>query len=127
ELARIAPSPRGIPQIEVAFDIDANGIVNVSARDLGTGKEQRVTISGGSALGKDEINRMMAEAEKFAEEDARRRDEAETRNRAHTLAYHAEKFLAEDAERVPDDIKSEVESAIADLKKALEGTDLDAI
>jgi molecular chaperone DnaK len=127
ELAGIAPAPRGIPQIEVAFDIDANGIVNVSAKDLGTGKEQRVTISGGSALSKDEINRMMAEAEKFAEEDARRRDEAETRNRADTLAYQTEKFLAENAEKVPEDIKAEVESAVADLKKALEGTDIDAI
>src|SRR5579863_8620217 len=127
ELAGIAPAPRGIPQIEVAFDIDANGIVNVTAKDLGTGKEQRVTISGGSALSKDEINRMMSEAEKFAEEDARRRDEAETRNRADTLAYQTEKFLAENAEKVPDDIKAEVESAVADLKKALEGTDIDAI
>jgi len=127
ELAGIAPAPRGIPQIEVAFDIDANGIVNVSAKDLGTGKEQRVTISGGSALSKDEINRMMSEAEKFAEEDARRRDEAETRNRADTLAYQTEKFVAENAEKIPEDIKSEVESAVADLKKALEGTDIDAI
>src|SRR5499433_2728239 len=127
ELAVIAPAPRGVPQIEVAFDIDANGIVNVSAKDLGTGKEQRVTISGGSALGKDEINRMMAEAEKFAEEDAKRRDEAETRNRADTLAYQTEKFLAENAEKIPEDIKAEVESAIADLKKSLEGTDIDAI
>jgi molecular chaperone DnaK len=127
ELAGLAPAPRGVPQIEVAFDIDANGIVNVSAKDLGTGKEQRVTITGGSALGKDEINRMMAEAEKYAEEDARRRDEAETRNRADTLAYQTEKFLAENADKVPDDIKSEVEAAVADLKKALEGTDIDAI
>ena len=127
ELAGIAPAPRGIPQIEVAFDIDANGIVNVSAKDLGTGKEQRVTISGGSALGKDDINRMMAEAEKYAEEDALRRDEAEVRNRADTLAYQTEKFLAENADKVPEDIKAEVESAVADLKKALEGTDIDAI
>jgi len=127
ELAGIAPAPRGVPQIEVAFDIDANGIVNVSAKDLGTGKEQRVTITGGSALAKDDIQRMVDEAEKYAEEDARRRDEAETRNRADTLAYQTEKFLAENADKVPDDIKSEVEAAIADLKKALEGTDLDAI
>jgi molecular chaperone DnaK len=127
ELAGIAPSPRGVPQIEVAFDIDANGIVNVSAKDLGTGKEQRVTITGGSALGKDDIARMMDEAEKYAEEDARRRDEAETRNRADTLAYQTEKFLAENAEKIPDDIRSEVGEAIADLKKALEGTDTDAI
>ncbi len=127
ELAGIAPSPRGVPQIEVAFDIDANGIVNVSAKDLGTGKEQRVTITGGSALAKDDIQRMVDEAEKYAEEDARRRDEAETRNRADTLAYQTEKFLAENADKVPDDIKSEVETAIADLKKTLEGSDLDAI
>jgi molecular chaperone DnaK len=127
ELAGIAPAPRGIPQIEVAFDIDANGIVNVSAKDLGTGKEQRVTITGGSALGKDDIARMMDEAEKYAEEDARRRDEAETRNRADTLAYQTEKFVAENAEKIPDDIKSEVNDAVAELKKALEGTDIDAI
>jgi molecular chaperone DnaK len=112
ELSGLAPAPRGIPQIEVAF---------------GTGKEQRVTISGGSALGKDEINRMMAEAEQFAAEDAARREEAEVRNRADTLAYQTEKFLGENAEKVPDDIKSEVESSIADLKKALEGTDIEAI
>ena len=127
ELSGLAPAPRGIPQIEVAFDIDANGIVNVSAKDLGTGKEQRVTISGGSALGKDEINRMMAEAEKFAAEDAARREEAEVRNRADTLAYQTEKFLGENADKVPDDIKSEVEESIAELKKALEGTDTEAI
>ncbi len=127
ELAGIAPAPRGVPQIEVAFDIDANGIVNVSAKDLGTGKEQRVTITGGSALAKDDIQRMMDEAEKYAEEDAQRRDEAETRNRADTLAYQTEKFVAENAEKIPDDIKSEVNEAVADLKKALEGTDIDAI
>ena len=127
ELSGLAPAPRGIPQIEVAFDIDANGIVNVSAKDLGTGKEQRVTISGGSALSKDEINRMMAEAEKFAAEDAARREEAEVRNRADTLAYQTEKFLGENTDKVPDDIKSEVEEAIADLKKVLEGTDTEAI
>jgi molecular chaperone DnaK len=127
ELAGLAPAPRGIPQIEVTFDIDANGIVNVSAKDLGTGKQQSVTISGGSALGKDEIERMMADAEKYAEEDRQRREEAEVRNRAETLAYTTEKFLAENADKVPDDVKSEVESSIADLKKALEGTDTDAI
>jgi molecular chaperone DnaK len=127
ELAGIAPAPRGVPQIEVAFDIDANGIVNVSAKDLGTGKEQSVQITGGSALGKDDIQRMVDEAEKYAEEDARRRDEAETRNRADTLAYSTEKFVAENAEKIPEDIKAEVESAIADLKRALEGDDIDAI
>jgi molecular chaperone DnaK len=127
ELAGIAPAPRGIPQIEVTFDIDANGIVNVSAKDLGTGKQQSVTISGGSALGKDDIERMMADAEKYAEEDRSRREEAEVRNRGETLAYTTEKFLAENADKVPDDIKSEVESSIAELKKTLEGTDTEAI
>jgi molecular chaperone DnaK len=127
ELAGLAPAPRGIPQIEVTFDIDANGIVNVSAKDLGTGKQQSVTITGGSALAKDDIERMMADAEKYAEEDRQRREEAEVRNRAETLAYTTEKFLAENTDKIPDDIKSEVEASIADLKKALEGTDTEAI
>ena len=127
ELAGIAPAPRGVPQVEVTFDIDANGIVNVSAKDQGTGKQQSVTISGGSALGKDDIERMMADAEKYAEEDRSRREEAEVRNRGETLAYTTEKFLAENADKVPDDIKSEVESSIAELKKTLEGTDTEAI
>ena len=127
ELAGLAPAPRGVPQIEVAFDIDANGIVNVSAKDLGTGKEQSVQITGGSALGKDDIQRMVDEAEKYAEEDAARREEAEVRNRADTLAYSTEKFVAENADKIPADVKAEVESAIADLKRALEGTDIDAI
>jgi len=127
ELAGLAPAPRGVPQIEVAFDIDANGIVNVSAKDLGTGKEQSVQITGGSALGKDDIQRMVDEAEKYAEEDAQRREEAEVRNRADTLAYSTEKFVAENADKIPADVKAEVESAIADLKRALEGTDVEAI
>jgi molecular chaperone DnaK len=127
ELAGLAPAPRGIPQIEVTFDIDANGIVNVSAKDLGTGKQQSVTISGGSALPKDDIERMMADAEKYAEEDRQRREEAEVRNRAESLAYTTEKFLSENSDKVPSDVKSEVESAIADLKRALEGTDTEAI
>ena len=127
ELAGLAPAPRGVPQIEVAFDIDANGIVNVSAKDLGTGKEQSVQITGGSALGKDDIQRMVDEAEKYAEEDARRREEAEVRNRADTLAYSTEKFVAENADKIPADVKEEVDSAIADLKRALEGTDVEAI
>jgi hypothetical protein len=127
ELAGLAPAPRGIPQIEVAFDIDANGIVNVSAKDLGTGKEQRVTITGGSALGKDEIDRMMAEAEKFAEEDAKRREEGEVRNRAGTLAYQTQKFLAENAEKVPGDMKAEVREALAEVRRALESKHTDAI
>jgi molecular chaperone DnaK len=127
ELAGLAPSPRGIPQIEVTFDIDANGIVSVAAKDLGTGKQQSVTISGGSALPKEDIEQMMADAEKYAEEDRKRREEAEIRNRAETLAYTTEKFLGENTDKVPDDVKSEVESAIADLKKTLEGTDTEAI
>jgi molecular chaperone DnaK len=127
ELAGIAPAPRGVPQIEVEFDIDANGIVNVSAKDLGTGKAQSVQITGGSALPKEDIEKMVAEAEKYAAEDAARREEAETRNRADSLAYQTEKFLAENSEKIPADVKSEVESAVADLKKALEGTDIEAI
>jgi molecular chaperone DnaK len=127
ELTGIAPAPRGVPQIEVGFDIDANGIVNVTAKDLGTGKEQSVTISGGSALPKDDIERMMAEAEKFAEEDRQRREEAETRNQGDTLAYTTEKFLAENAEKIPADIKTEVEDAVKELKEALKGTDIEAI
>jgi molecular chaperone DnaK len=127
ELTGIAPAPRGVPQIEVAFDIDANGIVNVTAKDLGTGREQSVTISGGSALPKDDIQRMMAEAEKFAEEDRQRREEAETRNQGDSLAYTTEKFLAENAEKIPEDIKSEVEAAVKELKEALKGSDVEAI
>jgi molecular chaperone DnaK len=127
ELAGIAPAPRGIPQIEVTFDIDANGIVNVSAKDLGTGKQQSVQITGGSALAKDDIERMMADAEKYAEEDRQRREEAEVRNRGESLAYTTEKFLSENADKVPGDVKAEVEAAIAELKKALEGTDTETI
>src|SRR5450432_37610 len=127
ELTGLPPAPRGIPQIEVTFDIDANGIVNVSAKDLGTGKQQSFQISGGSALGKDDIAKMMAEAEQYAEEDRNRREEAEVRNRAETMVYTTEKFLGENAEKVPDDIKSDVEASIAELKKALEGTDTEAI
>jgi molecular chaperone DnaK len=127
ELAGIAPAPRGVPQIEVTFDIDANGIVNVSAKDLGTGKQQSVTISGGSALSKDDIQRMMADAERYADEDRQRREEAETRNRAETLAYTTEKFLSENSDKLPEDVKAEVSTSIAELKKTLEGTDTEAI
>ena len=101
DLTGIAPSPRGIPQIEVSFDIDANGIVNVSAKDLGTGKQQSVQITGGSALNKDDIEKMVRDAEQYAEEDRRRREEAEVRNQADTLVYSTEKFLAENDEKVP--------------------------
>jgi len=127
DLTGIAPAPRGIPQIEVSFDIDANGIVNVSAKDLGTGKQQSVQITGGSALNKDDIEKMVRDAEQYAEEDRRRREEAEVRNQADTLVYSTEKFLAENDEKVPADIKSEVRDAIADLKKAIEGNDIETI
>jgi molecular chaperone DnaK len=124
ELTGIAPAPRGVPQVEVTFDIDANGIVQVSAKDRGTGKEQSITISGGSALPKDEIDRMVREAEAHAEEDRLRREEAETRNSAEQLVYSTEKFVEENAEKLPADGKEKVTAAIADLKKALAGTDL---
>src|SRR5215470_3845637 len=123
ELTGIAPAPRGIPQIEVTFDIDANGIVHVSAKDRGTGKEQSMTISGGSALPKDEIDRMVREAEAHAEEDRKRRDEAESRNSAEQLVYSTEKFLSENDATLPADGKSRVQQAIDDLKKALAGSD----
>jgi molecular chaperone DnaK len=127
QLTGLPPAPRGVPQIEVTFDIDANGIVNVSAKDLGTGKEQSMVISGGSALPKDDIDRMMREAEQYAEEDRSRREEAEVRNNADTLTYSTEKFLRENDEKIPEDVKSEVTSALEDAKKALEGTDTDSI
>jgi molecular chaperone DnaK len=127
ELTGLPPAPRGVPQIEVTFDIDANGIVHVSAKDLGTGKEQSMTITGGSALPKDDIDRMMRDAEQYAEEDRQRRESAETRNQADTLVYSTEKFLADNGDKVPDDVKTEVTSAVADVKKALEADDLDAI
>jgi molecular chaperone DnaK len=123
ELTGIAPAPRGVPQIEVTFDIDANGIVNVSAKDLGTGKEQSMTITGGSALPKEDIERMMREAESYAEEDKKRREEAEIRNNADSLAYQTEKFVRENGDKIPADVKTEVEESLAELKKALEGTD----
>jgi molecular chaperone DnaK len=131
ELTGIAPAPRGIPQIEVTFDIDANGIVHVSAKDLGTGKEQRMTITGGSALPKDEIERMMKDAESHAEEDKKRREEAEIRNSGDSLVYQTEKFLKDNEDKLKEgesaEKKSEVEAAMSDLKKALEGTDSSAI
>ncbi|MFF3667385.1 molecular chaperone DnaK [Microtetraspora malaysiensis] len=127
ELTGIAPAPRGVPQIEVTFDIDANGIVNVGAKDLGTGKEQSMTITGGSALGKDDIERMMREADSYAEEDKKRREEAEVRNNADALVYQTEKFLHDNDDKVPADVKTEVNDALAELKKTLEGTDSAAI
>ncbi|HJY24655.1 MAG TPA: molecular chaperone DnaK [Actinomycetes bacterium] len=127
ELTGLPPAPRGVPQIEVTFDIDANGIMHVSAKDLGTGKEQRMTVTGGSALPKEDIDRMMREAEQYAEEDRQRREEAETRNSAEQLVYQTEKFLADNADKVPGDLKSDVESSVDELKTALKDNDTAAI
>jgi molecular chaperone DnaK len=127
ELTGLPPAPRGVPQIEVTFDIDANGIVHVHAKDLGTGKEQSMTITGGSALPKDDIDRMMREAEEYAEEDKKRRESAEVRNQADGLVYTTEKFLADNGDKVPDDVKTEVTDAVAEVKKALEADDVDEI
>ena len=127
ELTGIAPAPRGIPQIEVSFDIDANGIVHVSAKDRGTGKEQSMTISGGSALPKEDIDRMVKEAEAHAEEDKKRREDAETRNSAEQQAYSIEKLLKDNKDKLPEDVHSEVSEAVNDLKKALEGDDIEPV
>ncbi|MBW1602312.1 molecular chaperone DnaK [Streptomyces sp. JJ66] len=127
ELTGLPPAPRGVPQVEVTFDIDANGIMHVSAKDLGTGKEQRMTVTGGSALPKDDIERMMRDAEQYAEEDSKRREAAETRNQAEQLVYTTEKFLQENEDKVPADTKSEVEEAVSDLKEKLKGEDTSAI
>lgn len=127
ELTGIAPAPRGVPQIEVTFDIDANGIVHVSAKDRGTNKEQSMTITGGSALPKDEIDRMVKEAEAHAAEDKARREEAETRNSAEQLVYSTEKVLADNADKVSEEVSTEVKDAITELRTALEGTDLDEV
>ena len=127
ELTGIAPAPRGIPQIEVSFDIDANGIVHVSAKDRGTGKEQSMTISGGSALPKEDIDRMVKDAEAHAAEDKKRRENAETRNRAEQQAYSVEKLLKDNKDKIPADLSSEVSGAVEQLKKALEGEDIEAI
>ena len=127
ELTGLPPAPRGVPQIEVVFDIDANGIVHVSAKDLGTGKEQRMTISGGSALPKDEVERMMKEAEQYAEEDKKRRDEAETRNSSEALVFQTEKFLGENGDKLPAEGKADVEEALTELKSALGGSDIAAV
>jgi molecular chaperone DnaK len=127
ELTGLPPAPRSVPQIEVSFDIDANGIVHVSAKDLGTGKEQSMTITGGGALSKEEIDRMMKDAEAHAEEDRLRREEAEVRNQAESLVFQTEKFLAENGDKVPADAKANVDEPLATLKSALEGSDIEAI
>ncbi|MGI8881619.1 MAG: molecular chaperone DnaK [Jatrophihabitans sp.] len=124
DLTGIPPAPRGVPQIEVTFDIDANGIVHVSAKDLATQKEQGMTITGGSGLSKDEIERMMKEAESHADEDKARRDEAETRNTAESQQYATEKFLAENGDKLSEDTQSQLQTDLAELKTALGGTDL---
>ncbi|EIF01090.1 molecular chaperone DnaK [Saccharomonospora glauca] len=123
ELTGIPPAPRGVPQIEVTFDIDANGIVHVTAKDLGTGKEQSIKITGGSALPQEDIERMIKDAEAHAEEDRRRREEAETRNQAETLVYQTEKFIKDNDEKLPEDLKGKVKSAIDEANEALKGTD----
>ncbi|MFD8805771.1 molecular chaperone DnaK [Streptomyces sp. NPDC059597] len=127
ELTGLPPAPRSVPQIEVAFDIDANGIMHVSAKDLGTGREQKMTVTGGSALGKNDIDRMVREAEQYAEEDHRRREAAETRNQAEQLVYSTEKLIRDNPEKIPADARHETESAIEDLKEQLKGDDTSAI
>ncbi|MEE2042796.1 MULTISPECIES: molecular chaperone DnaK [Nocardiopsidaceae] len=127
DLTGLPPAPRGVPQIEVAFDIDANGIVSVTAKDLGTGREQSVTISGGSAMSKDDIDKMVRDAEQYAEEDRKRREEAEVRNNAESLVYQTEKVIKDNEDKIPADVRSETEAAVAELKTALEGTDVEAI
>ncbi len=123
DLTGLPPAPRGVPQIEVTFDIDANGIVHVSARDTATGKEQSMTISGGSTLSKDDIDRMMRDAEAHADEDKQRREEAEVRNNAEALVYQTEKFLADNADKVPTEAKENVAGPLEELKKAIDEND----
>ena len=127
ELSGIAPAPRGIPQIEVTFDIDANGIVHVSAKDKGTGKEASVTITGGSSLAKEDIERMVREAEEHAAEDKKRREEQDTRNNAEQLVYQTEKLIKENDEKLPEDVKTDVQADVDALKSALAGDDVDAV
>ena len=126
-LTGLPPAPRNVPQIEVTFDIDANGIVHVSAKDLGTSKEQSMVISGGTALGKDDINQMIKDAEAHAEEDRRKREEAEVRNTADSLAWQTENLLKEQGDKVPADDRQKIEDALKKLKDALAGTDVDAV
>jgi molecular chaperone DnaK len=127
ELTGLPPAPRGVPQIEVTFDIDANGIVNVHAKDLGTGKEQKMTITGGSALPKDDIERMMRDAQDHADEDRQRREDAETRNLAEALQWQTEKFLAESGDKLPQSVRDEVNEGLSDLRGALGGSDIERI
>ncbi|MFJ3200144.1 molecular chaperone DnaK [Streptomyces sp. NPDC086989] len=123
ELTGLPPAPRGVPQIEVSFDIDANGIMHVTAKDLGTGKEQKMTVTGGSSLGKDEVDRMRQEAEQYADEDLRRKEAAESRNQGEQLVYQTEKFVKDNEDKVPAEVKTEVEAAVTELKDKLKGED----
>jgi molecular chaperone DnaK len=123
ELTGLPPAPRGVPQIEVTFDIDANGIVHVSAKDRGTGREQSMTITGGSALSKEDIDKMIKDAEQYAEEDRRRKEAVELRNQADGVVYSTEKFLDENGDKVPDEVKTEVRADVDALKAALEKAD----
>ncbi|TDU80549.1 molecular chaperone DnaK [Streptomyces sp. KS 21] len=127
ELTGLPPAPRSVPQIEVSFDIDANGIMHVTAKDLGTGKEQKMTVTGGSSLPRQDIDRMVREAEQHAEEDRRRKEAAETRNSAEQLVYQTEKLLRENDGKVPAEVKTETETAVAELKETLKGEDTTAI
>lgn len=127
ELTGIAPAPRGIPQIEVTFDIDANGIVHVSAKDKGTGKEQSMTITGGSSLSEEDIARMVKDAEEHAAEDKKRREEAELRNQAEQLAYSTDKLIKDNQDKLPEDVKTEVQADVDALKAALAGDDIEAV
>ena len=127
ELTGIAPAPRGIPQVEVTFDIDANGIVHVSAKDKGTGKEQSMTITGGSSLPKEDIDRMVREAEEHAAEDKKRRESAEVRNQAETLSYSIEKLIKDNEDKLPAEVKDSVQADVDALKSALAGEDEDAV
>jgi molecular chaperone DnaK len=127
QLVDLPPAPRGVPQIEVTFDIDANGIVHVSAKDRATGKEQSMTITGQSSLNKETIDQMVKDAEAHAEEDRQRKEEAEVRNTADTLVYQTEKLLREQGDKISDDERKGVEDKLSDLKAALGGNDLDAM
>ena len=127
DLTGIAPAPRGVPQIEVTFDIDANGIVHVSAKDKGTGKEQSIQITGGGSLPKEDIERMVREAEEHAAEDKARREEQETRNTAENFAYSTEKVIKDNDDKLPEDVKTEVQADIDALKTALAGEDIEAV
>ncbi|MFE7783189.1 Hsp70 family protein, partial [Streptomyces nigrescens] len=123
QLTGLPPAPRGVPQIEVSFDIDANGIMHVTAKDLGTGKEQKMTVTGGSSLPKDDIDRMVRDAEHHADEDRRRREAAETRNQAEQLVYQTEKFLKDNEDKIPGEVRTEVQTAVGELKEKLKGED----